>query len=158
MVSRIIISNKKNFNAENISFYKTLEEYCNVENDIDDIDGENNTCDYAESFDNMTTYFTDLGYWNSEFDLDKKKSSEVRENVLKSIQKLKDEGVEMAVWKENDDNDWWSGSVTPSKIGLKGFQNVDLPIEIRKTSLLFHLDTILKTTYDYDDTYIFYCE
>jgi hypothetical protein len=159
MVSKIFISNKPNFIPNNWSCYKTIEQFHDEIHGItkNKEDEDEDDC-YVEKFDDMAqcTAFYELGYWDSEKDLNNKKSSEVRENVQKSIQRLIDEGVKPAVISEDGYAHWWFGKLDiqfPNQFFYKG---IKLPIEMRKSALLFHLNAILETTFDYDDTHTFY--
>jgi len=151
MVSAIYISNKKQFVPQNN--YSTLEQFCNTtEENVYEENIDENEC--VEWFDNMTAYFSDLGYFDPYVDIANKNSVEVRQNVKKSIDVLIREGVKPAVWKDGDKNDWWNGYKRMDK------NEIGRPILLsntdRKRGLLFHLNTLLETTYNYDETYVFY--
>jgi hypothetical protein len=153
MVSKIFISNKQNFIPDNWSCYKTIEQkYYEMKNKEEDC------IEYDERFDDMAqcSAFYELGYWDSERDLNNKTSSEVRKNVQKSIQQLINEGIKPSVISEDGYAHWWFGKFDILFPNQYIYKSIKLPIEMRKSALLFHLNVILETTYNYDDTYTFY--
>lgn len=137
MVSAIYCSKYKNYRPSQYKWFRMGDD---DENDDEAILDYDQTKLY-DSFDNMTGYFTDLGYWNSLHGLHKQNGLEGKTNVLKAINKMQQEGI--TPYEGSDDTYWhWNSG---------GCQEDMMSDEDRKKILLYHLMELYKILDKYDN-------
>jgi len=133
MVRRIGII--KNLDDIKESHIVNFEDYCKGDNGV----SQDIICD------DLTTNFEDLGYWDSDKDMDRKKVKDVITRLIEIIKKMYKEGIKARVWTYKDKESFflpswmWGHSETRNPNGTP----IKLPDEERKSILLFHLEDLL---------------
>lgn len=114
----------------------------------------------ADIFNDMTSNFEDLGYWNSERDLDGHSAPAVTVKIEEVISKLRLEGVQPWIMTKEDEDSFtipnWMWGHKSCKSGQ--IQSYDLPESDRKRVLMFHLENLLDTARSHDDAYYFHLQ
>jgi len=110
-------------------------------------------------FNDMTTNFMDLGYWDSEKDLNGKNVREVETKIQEILRDLKTNGFTMRTLTEEDEESitipsWMWGH----KDKRSGIISENLPDSQRISILMFHLNNLLKTSQEYSDEYYFFLD
>ena len=123
---------------------------------INGVDSKNN----VEMFNDYTTNFVDLGYWESKVDLHKLNVLQVKCNLEKVLKKMEDDGYKMYQISEEDKNSytipgWVFGHC--KMIGHIG-PSIDLPDDQRKSILMLHLKEILDVIKEYNNEYYMYLD
>jgi len=151
MVRYIYITKNKNIEPE-IGII-SIQDFCNGETGIDD----NNIEDI---FDDMTSNFEDLGFWNSEEDLVGKTPVEIKKKIEIILNHLRAEGYTSRKWTTDDEESytipsWMFGHTNPptGRASAHGIDYFDLPMNERVEILMFHLENILNICKNYDETY-----
>jgi hypothetical protein len=93
---------------------------------------------YEHYFDDWTTNFTDLLYWDTDLDLNNKTLVEALHKLSVAISRLEREGVTPILYNEDEFllPKWWFGNV---RISADCGLTKPMPMEERKSILLLHL-------------------
>jgi hypothetical protein len=119
----------------------SLEDYAKSGSVVDGID--HGTSELV--FDDMTSNFTDLGYWDSELDLDKKSVEEVAMRIADSVERLKTQGYTARILTAEDELSHTIPTWMWGHKNIKGsIRPETLPEGERISVLLFHLEQLLQ--------------
>ena len=125
------------------------------------VDGETGIDQKTNVFvlNDMTTNFTDLGYWDSEKDLDGKNVREVETRIQEIIMDLQKKGFIIRTLTLEDEESItipsWMWGHKRKRLGLIS-QN--LSDKKRISILMFHLNNLLKIAQEYSDDYYFFLD
>lgn len=117
---------------------------------------------WLEYFNLMTGNFNDLGFFDGERDLHGKSATELQATLLSAIERLR--AVEPHAYRPQPDDDddfcipaWMWGHVkhTPTT-PHECWRPVNLPDNIRRQVLWYHLTQLLKTAARYTDKHYFF--
>jgi len=115
---------------------------------------------HLEYFDDMTSNFDDLGYWDCEKDLDGKNTNEVSIKLTKVLEEMGEDGITSYLIdhcdKETLNNGYWQWGNEPIN-GISG-RTKNMKEEDRKQIIFHHLEDLLMVSNSYDKMHYFFLE
>jgi exonuclease III len=145
MVRYICITNSKKFQVLEHRII-SLEEFADRETGL-------NKKTNSVIFNDMTTNFEDLDYWNSKKDLDGKNVRQVEKRIQEIIRNLNDKGFTMRRMTLEDEDSITTPNWMWGHSNKNSGKSDNLSDDERISILMFHLNNLLTTLQEYDNEF-----